>query len=348
MTEMRERARDSGFGASRWHRYVAAFDRVIRCIDHSYYLEAIAILDSLITDRLTSRVGHVKHQERPALKPVGPLCKTLIGDPNSQSSLGAETDPQFRAVIAQIRTWSNARNAAMHETAKIVRGSDQHGTFDVDMEVHRRTALDGIELLQQFDNLDTADRKRAGKFPATRPNAFFPERRRLSAADGPTVPSWQRLRVIVDQAVEDVYRDERDLIVRGTHESAVVARIAYQIARHVERSDSPLRVDVEYNRDRVDVKRLPGDRGLRDRVRADLIVHERGCGHANLLVLEARKRLSATARADLGKRVEKFRAEFGYRDAVVLDLSDQPRLHWVSRECEVADADESISRHQRI
>jgi hypothetical protein len=48
-----------GLGDRRYYRYCAAFDRADRAMQDGYYLEAITLLDSLIFDRLSSRLYHL-------------------------------------------------------------------------------------------------------------------------------------------------------------------------------------------------------------------------------------------------------------------------------------------------
>ncbi|MFC9997029.1 hypothetical protein [Nocardia sp. NPDC127526] len=177
---MREKSRGNGLGNKRWRRYADAFDRVERCLSQGYHLEAIAILDSLIGDRLASRLAHLVGTDSIAVSAVGTLCGKLVGHKNSA---GVEVDPAFREVVAEIKTWSAARNDAMHAIARIFRYEDPAVSFDDAMESHRQTVLAGIALLQRFDQLDTAVRKQRRKIPATVPGAFFPEERPASMRD---------------------------------------------------------------------------------------------------------------------------------------------------------------------
>ncbi|AYF76842.1 hypothetical protein D7D52_26920 [Nocardia yunnanensis] len=94
-----------------------------------------------------------------------------------------EHDPEFRAVTADIRVWSETRNDAMHGVARIFRHEDTATSFDAAMNIHGQTVLDGIAVLRRFDRLDTAARQARKdipahkRFPATWPAAFFPEER---------------------------------------------------------------------------------------------------------------------------------------------------------------------------
>lgn len=163
-------------GSRRYQRYCAAFDWVEGCIDKGYYLEAIAILDSLLLDRLSSRLGHVSGEPVGSRSSTGGVCKALLGDdPNG----GSEREVEFREAIRGIWTWVGRRNEAMHATAKILESDSSLDNFESILKAHCRDAIDGIQHLRTFDALDTASRARAhAQPPASFPDAFFPERRR--------------------------------------------------------------------------------------------------------------------------------------------------------------------------
>jgi hypothetical protein len=87
-------------------------------------------------------------------------------------------------------------------------------------------ALKGIELRQSFDDLDTADRKRHGKKPATWPNAFFSERRKTTSSRrrslprdptpsfmGYSVGRWEEDTLVV----ESIGLNDRTLLDTGGH-----------------------------------------------------------------------------------------------------------------------------------
>lgn len=177
--QKREKAGWGNLGMQRHLRYVHAFDRVIHCVDAKYYLEAIAILDSLITDRLASRLGYLVDEEISARLTSGQLCGRLVGKQDDQ---GVEKDSGFRAIVQEIQQWVLNRNDAMHAAAKILRSDEAPTNFSDLLESHHQNALTGIRLLQSFDQLDTADRRARGKLPATQPDAFFPEKRRIAGS----------------------------------------------------------------------------------------------------------------------------------------------------------------------
>ncbi|AYF76079.1 hypothetical protein D7D52_22075 [Nocardia yunnanensis] len=179
---VREKAQEPGMGVRRVERYTAAFDWVIACLESGHFLEAVAVLDSLIGDRLASRFSYLRKEQPLESMTVGGLSEALLNGYAKKSNPVIESDPQFRAVIEDILAWSKARNNAIHATAKIFGNDDLAISFADGLIVHRDTAVQGVHLLQQFDVLDTAARAVHDRVPGTYPNAFFPDNR----------PRWPR------------------------------------------------------------------------------------------------------------------------------------------------------------
>jgi hypothetical protein len=172
----------NGLGDRRYERYCAAFDRIEHCIGAGYCLEAIAILDSLLWDRLSSRLGYLKGEPIDVKKNIGTLCSELIGDSGTG---GREKDPAFRDTIGDVKGWLFRRNEAVHATAKVFREETSEKDFNDILNSHRQTAADGIKSLRTFDLLDTKSRDEVGKVPASFPDAFFPERRAGQSRSSP-------------------------------------------------------------------------------------------------------------------------------------------------------------------
>ncbi|MFE3257056.1 hypothetical protein [Nocardia sp. NPDC059229] len=172
---VREKAQGPDMGVRRVERYTAAFDWVIACLDTGHFLEAVAVLDSLIGDRLASRFSYLRKEQPLESMTVGDLCGALLNGSTKKSNPAIEEDPQFRAVIEDIQAWSKVRNIAIHATAKIFGNDDPAISFADGLTVHRDTAVQGVRLLQQFDLLDTAARAAQDRVPGTYPNAFFPD-----------------------------------------------------------------------------------------------------------------------------------------------------------------------------
>lgn len=174
---VREVCKQNGLGDRRYERYVDAFDWITECYNKGFYLEAIAVLDSLINDRLSSRLAYVSGQNIRSNETCGGLCQKLVG--TCENERGHEKDPAFRKAITHIGKWVRKRNEAMHATAKILQDEDAQEEFSAILKKHKQDVNDGIKYLQDFDELDTLDRERNGKCspPASSPYAFFPKKR---------------------------------------------------------------------------------------------------------------------------------------------------------------------------
>jgi hypothetical protein len=177
-TETREKAGWGKLGSQRYARYREAFDHADHCIEAGYHLQAIAVLDSLISDRLSSRLAFLTNKETSARLTCGQLCNQLLKVSTSSQDAPSQDATCFDEVVSEIQKWVHRRNAAIHGSAKILRRNDCNATFAGILESHMENATTGRALLRQFDKIDTKNRRAVGKSPATRPYAFFPERRK--------------------------------------------------------------------------------------------------------------------------------------------------------------------------
>ena len=141
---------------------------------------------------------------------------------------------------------------------------------------------------------------------------------------------------VIATAIARFYAQDHDLVIRNAGERALTDRIA----RYIEDQVQGYAVTVEYDRHGVDPKAidLPDRDGVltRRRVVPDIIVHQVGHDHDNLLVIEAKKSTNPEAdEHDLAK-LQAIKDQMGYRFAVFLRLSvgvaadpAQCRILWV-------------------
>lgn len=109
-------------GALRFRLYKQAYSRINEAMQDGYNLEAITIVESLVSDRLESRLS------------------ALLGKDFSFQTLGAvvnkvksvETDAALGALVdVDLRAWAKQRNSALHEMAKMADGDSS--TWDARM-----------------------------------------------------------------------------------------------------------------------------------------------------------------------------------------------------------------------
>lgn len=171
-TEKRTSANDDpGRGTKRYRRYRAVFQRALQAQADGYPLEGIAIIDSLLTDRLASRLGYVTHDSPSERLSCGQVCHRLMKGEKAPGS-PKERDPEFRDAISRIQAWVRRRNHALHALAKSLPKEDGKPLGQL-IEEHNKVLSTGIDLLLLFDKLDRVSRKsNKAKRPATAPSAF--------------------------------------------------------------------------------------------------------------------------------------------------------------------------------
>jgi hypothetical protein len=126
-----------GYGTLRYHLFKNARDHIETCIREGYHCEAIAIIESVIADRLESRLSFLKG-ENVGFKTLGWLLANLAK---------IESDEEIQRIIALLDAWRERRNRALHELVKVeVDGSrDDWQTRLDNLGVDAR---DGYELLK--------------------------------------------------------------------------------------------------------------------------------------------------------------------------------------------------------
>lgn len=129
-------------GPSRQQLWRAAKGRMRRALEEGFYLEAIALQESMIADRLESLLDG--------------------GDGIRMQTLGrlisAATGLLDRSTLAAIDEWRNDRNAALHQMVKHGEGFD-HGWRERIAYAHL-VALRGIRVIQVTDSAVRAAKRR--------------------------------------------------------------------------------------------------------------------------------------------------------------------------------------------
>lgn len=96
-------------GTLRYNLFKHAEERIEQSIQEGYYCEAIAIIESVITDRLESRLSYLK-QINVGFQNLGPAITSLQK---------CETDETIILLLSELDYWRVKRNTALHELVKI-------------------------------------------------------------------------------------------------------------------------------------------------------------------------------------------------------------------------------------
>lgn len=133
----RQVADSSQKGRERYRMYKNVLERCAKAKENGFYLEAIALIESIMADRLESYLIRITSNTNYAFKPLGSLIK----------GLRAINDLQMP--IAEIENWKKARNQFLHEMAKIEDG--QYEDFSTRYSAALQCVEEGESLFRQID-----------------------------------------------------------------------------------------------------------------------------------------------------------------------------------------------------
>lgn len=134
------RASDNNIGQERYELYKAAFEWISRSISEGFYLEAISLEESLITDRLESYLTWLRGTDF-SFKTLGELKRAIEK---------YETDDELKQlVLGELDQWRKARNKAAHEMVKIE--EEKRVSWTDRMKINQAVAEAGLELVRKID-----------------------------------------------------------------------------------------------------------------------------------------------------------------------------------------------------
>lgn len=127
-------------GLEKYEIIKAAISRYNTAIEHSFFLEATAIIESLISDRLESRLGELK-KEPISFNTIGNLLNALRK---------IETDPVLKEIMnKQINNWCADRNTVIHQAAKIELGKKKD--WKDFLKQAEKTAKNGRKIFDEYN-----------------------------------------------------------------------------------------------------------------------------------------------------------------------------------------------------
>ena len=114
----------------------AANKRIKSCIKSGHHLEAIALLESLIADRLEAGLSR-KKEGKQLMNTLGPLLNESL-----RSQLISDD------FCEEIRNWSRERNKVLHEMVKVRELSS--GNWRQRMKHARSLAIEGLKIYEKL------------------------------------------------------------------------------------------------------------------------------------------------------------------------------------------------------
>ena len=137
-------------GLERYEIIKSVISRVNLSIEHSYFLEATSLIESLICDRLESRLGELLKK---------PIAFSTIG--NLLFDLKKYEKEIILLDIMQnhIIDWAKDRNIVIHQAAKIEVGHKKD--WNLFLKFAEKTAKNGIKIFNLYNsNLKKVRRKK--------------------------------------------------------------------------------------------------------------------------------------------------------------------------------------------
>ena len=127
-------------GKERYKIIRAAMNRYNTAIEHRFYLEATALIESLICDRLESRLGELT-KSPVSFDTIGELLKKLRT---------IETDGVLIEIMnKQLNSWCGERNKVIHQAAKFELGKKKD--WDLFIKESKTTALEGKKYFYDYN-----------------------------------------------------------------------------------------------------------------------------------------------------------------------------------------------------
>lgn len=150
--EKRAVANNEQIGQLRYDTYRKSIDRIKSSIEAGYYLEAITLCESLISDRLESRLNYLTNSDNFSFKTLGKLQEGIIKHDNVE-----ELQRMMIYQKGDLDIWRDSRNNALHSMAKIA--NDDKSDWENKLQKYKKIAEDGEELRKVIFKLTDSRRK---------------------------------------------------------------------------------------------------------------------------------------------------------------------------------------------
>lgn len=137
---------DNDIGRQRYELFKSTLGRINQARENSYYLEAIALIESLIADRLESYLTYIRN-ENFGFKTL----EALIRGFGSNNEYQDKIDDKLKDIVLNaVKDWKDKRNSALHEMAKI--DFNNQLTWKQKCQDLNKITEDGLIIFRQIDN----------------------------------------------------------------------------------------------------------------------------------------------------------------------------------------------------
>lgn len=134
-------------GRARQELYRGTYKRLKQAIEAGFWIEAIALCESIISDRMQARIAHLGDHDEESRK-IKSLTTLLshLRERDSPLKFG-----KLVAIYDEIRHWNHARNKAIHRAVRISDG-DEFQKWDHFYNELEITARGGADICRRVSN----------------------------------------------------------------------------------------------------------------------------------------------------------------------------------------------------
>ena len=126
--------------------YANAFEHINRAYEQGFYIECIALLDSMITDRLESYCQYLSHEDDKQFSANSVF--DAIRNLGSMTKEKGVRDDEYKIIHDKIEDWSAKRNSAIHSFV-IVREYNLKDDTEKRMSKIKEVADMGLQLVRE-------------------------------------------------------------------------------------------------------------------------------------------------------------------------------------------------------
>lgn len=146
MKDMKERmtANSDEKGKIRYFRYKYVLDQYKKAMEAGFYLEAVTLMESIISDRLESRAIYLEKTK--GFETLGKLCNILADD------------DILKDFIPLVKAWKDGRNRVLHEMSKID-NADINEDFESKYNSAKLLGECGYCIFRKIDSAITKSKK---------------------------------------------------------------------------------------------------------------------------------------------------------------------------------------------
>ena len=116
----------------------AGIDQYKKALDKKFYIEAIALMESLISDRMESTLNYLYPYMNYSYGTIVQLADSLM-----------KANCFSEQLLSEIKDWAKLRNDAVHQMMKLMPGQQQ--TFQERHDNLRKSAENGYELFKKLN-----------------------------------------------------------------------------------------------------------------------------------------------------------------------------------------------------